>query len=283
MTFAPRRRLSRALIIGTTALAIVIPLAPRASAATPADVIAKIQLPQGVYQLAPGLHAMWALSGDETVYSTLYRIDPTTNRATEVAHLGFPGAGLTIGYGSIWVTDYYASTVVRLSPTGRVQATIHVGLQPQYVHVAFGSVWTSNHHAHSMTRVDPLTNGVLATVNIGANQFRNGPQDFTNDGHYMYVESSNLPYLQRIDPVTNTRINLTSTGLSYGGDLIWTSGPAGGPSGTIPRIRTPARSWSMATTSTAPSGSPNRCRARSSPTGSPTWVTPSTSARTSTG
>ena len=234
MTFASRLRMSRVLGTGLTALAVTISLAAPAFAATPAaattpaDVVAKIQLPHGSYQLSPGLHAMWALSGDGAVYSTLYRIDPVTNQATQVAHLGFPGAGLTIGYGSIWVTDLYASTLVRLSPTGQVQATIRVGLQPQYVHIAFGSVWTSNHHAHSITRVDPLTNGVLATINIGANQFRDGPQDFTNDGRYLYAESSNLPYLQRIDPTTNTRVNLTPTGLAYGGDLIWTSGPAGG-------------------------------------------------------
>ena len=234
MTYSPRLRMSRVLGTSLAVVALATSIVAPASAATPAaaataaDVVATIKLPHGSYQLSPGRHAMWAMSGDETLYSTLYRIDPATNQATMVAHLGFPAAGLTVGYGSVWVTDYYASTLVRLSPTGRVQATIRVGLQPQVVHIAFGSVWTSNHHSHSITRIDPLTNGVAATINVGANQFRDGPQDFTNDGRYLYAESSNLPHLQRIDPATNTRVNLVNTGLGYGGDLIWTSGPHGG-------------------------------------------------------
>ena len=158
------------------------------------------------------------------------------NQVSQVTQLGFPGAGLTVGDGSVWVTDYYASRLVRLSPSGHVQAAIPVGLQPQYVHIAFGSVWTSNHHAHSLTRVDPLTNGVVATIDVGAHLFRNGPQDFTHDDHYLYVESSNLPYLQRVDPATNTRTNLTGTGFDYGGDLVWTDGPTGGTLWNQPMI-----------------------------------------------
>ncbi len=224
------RRSLRATAIALAAVAataLALPAVP-AAASTAAPVVATIHLPRGTYQLASGLGAMWALSGDEYVYSTLYRIDPLTNTATEVADLGFPGAALTVGYGSVWVTDYYANRLVRLTPRGQVQATIKVGLQPQFVHIYFGSVWTSNHHAHSLSRIDPLTNGVTATIDVGARLFRNGPEDFTRDQQYLYVESANLPYLQRVDPATNSRTNLTSTGFDYGGDLVWTDGPAGG-------------------------------------------------------
>jgi hypothetical protein len=224
--------------LGMTLLALVSPAligTDASQAATPrADVVATIHLPRGEYALASGLRAMWALTDDEVTYSTLYRIDPSTNQASVVAHLGFPAPDLAIGFGSVWVTDYYGSTLVRLSRTGRLEAEIPVGLQPQYLHAAFGSMWTSNHHGHSITRVDPATNGVVARVPVGAGQFRDGPQDFTWDDHYLYVESSNLPYLQRVDPATNTRTNLTTTGLVYGADIIWTAGPVGGTIWNLP-------------------------------------------------
>ena len=210
--------------------------AARAAASAPMSVAATIRLPPGSYDLEPGLGAMWAMSNDEFTYSTLYRIDPATDKVTETVQLGFPGAFLTLGYGSVWVTDYYASKLVRMSRTGQVQATIPVGLQPQFVHIAFGSVWTSNHHAHSITRIDPATNAVVATIRVGANLFRDGPQDFTTDGRYLYIESSDLPYLQRVDPLRNTRVDLTDTGLSYGGDLVWTGGPGGGTLWNQPAI-----------------------------------------------
>lgn len=237
---SPVRRVRRLSLAGVSAvlLAATIVLAPPAAAArgVPNPVVAAIHLPPGFYDLRAGLGAMWAMTNDEYNYSTLYRIDPTTNHVTETVHLGYPAAAMTFGYGSIWVSDYYASKLVRLSPTGTVEASIPVGLQPQFVHVAFGSVWTSNHHAHSLTRIDPATNGVLATINVGAHLFRDGPQDFTTDRRYLYIESSNLPYLQRVDPATNTRVNLARTGFIYGGDIVWTPGPAGGTLWNQPAI-----------------------------------------------
>jgi hypothetical protein len=219
--------LSLALVLPVMTIDAVV---SEASAAAPSSssVIATVRLPAGSYTARPGLGAMWALTNDEFTYSTLYRIDAVTNRVTETVPLGFPAADLTVGYGSVWVSDYYGSTLVRLSPSGRVQATIPVGLQPQYVHIAFGSVWTSDHHGHSVSRVDPASNRVISTARVGADMFRDGPQDFTDDGSYLYVESSNLPYLQRINPTTGTTRQLAVTGLVYGGDLIWVPGPAGG-------------------------------------------------------
>lgn len=220
------RRACVALVVLAVAIGTASP-AQGASAAR-ASVVASIHLPAGLTDVRPGLGAMWAMNNDEFSYSTLYRIDPATNQVTETVQLGFPAAFMAFGYGSVWVSDYYASTLVRLSPTGHVQATIPVGLQPQWVHFAFGSVWTSNHHAHSMTRVDPATNRAIATVQVGAKMFRNGPEDFTHDARYLYVESSNLPYLQRVDPRTGRTTNLANTGFNYGGDLLWVRGSDGG-------------------------------------------------------
>jgi streptogramin lyase len=185
-------------------------------------------LPSGFYDLEPGLGAMWAMTNDESTYSTIYRIDPRTNAVTDRIALGYPAAFLTVGYGSLWVSDYYGSNLIRYGPTGSLQATIPVGLQPQFVHIAFGSVWTSNHHGHSLSRIDPNSNDVIATVQVGARMFRNGPQEMVSSSRYLYVGSSNLTYLQRVDPTDNHVTNLADTGKVCCGDLLYTPGRVGG-------------------------------------------------------
>jgi streptogramin lyase len=224
----------RALLLHVTAIATGValalaPLAAPAAWAVPVTApIATVNLPSGFYDLEPGLGAMWAMTNDESTYSTIYRIDPRTNVVTERIPLGYPAAFLTLGYGSLWVSDYYGSHLIRYSATGSLQATIPVGLQPQFVHIAFGSVWTSNHHGHSLSRIDPNSNGVIATVQVGARVFRNGPQEMVSSSRYLYVGSSNLTYLQRVDPTDNHVTNLADTGKVCCGDLLYTPGRLGG-------------------------------------------------------
>jgi DNA-binding beta-propeller fold protein YncE len=223
---------TRALAAASAVLVATGALAAPASAATTTDAttITTVQLPKEYYALCAGAGAMWALSNDEYSHSILYRIDAATNSVTETVALGYPAVFCTVADGSIWITDYLGNALHRYDLAGHELARIPVGLQPQFVHAAFGSIWTADHHSQSLTRIDPATNGVIATLRVGADQLRDGPQDFTWDGSYLYAESSNLPYLQRIDPATNTVHKMVNTGLeeAYGGDLAWRPGPEGG-------------------------------------------------------
>jgi virginiamycin B lyase len=165
----------------------------------------------GSYALEAGLNAVWALNADEAQHAQLYRIDPASHGMKLITTLPFPAGGLSVAFGSLWVTDYFGNAVWRLSPNGQVQAEIPTGLQPQWLHPAFGSMWVSNHHSGSLSRVDPATNQVIATVAAGApDTFRSGPQDITDDGTKVYVDSSNLQALQSVDPATDTVTTPTS-------------------------------------------------------------------------
>lgn len=178
---------------------------PAASAASPSDVVATWHVPAGFYELQAGLGSMWAANVDEYHDATLYRIDPATDSLDRVASLGFPGGGMIVAYGSVWITDYFGNAVWRLAPDGSVQAAISVGLQPQWLTAAFGSVWTSNHHGGSLSRIDPGTNTVVATVPVGKQHtFRDGPQALTHDATRLYAGSSNLLELQAVDPADDT-------------------------------------------------------------------------------
>ena len=190
-----------------TALAIgLVSNAPMAGASAPSGpVVATYKVTPGFYTLATGLNAVWALQGDEYHNGQLYRIDPKSHGMKLVANLSFPVGGMSVAYGSVWVSDYFGNAVWRLNSNGQVQARVDVGYQPQWLHAAFGAMWSSNHHGASLSRIDPTTNSVVATVPAGApGVFRSGPQGLTDDGTNLYVVSSNQQALQAVDPTTNT-------------------------------------------------------------------------------
>ena len=194
--------------LAAAAALLLLPLATApASASAGSPVVARISVPANdYYDLAGGLGAVWLLNPDEFQYDTLRRIDPATNRITASYRLDSSAGGFAVGDDSIWVAMYYDNTVERLDAHGHVLARIDVGLQPQFIHIAFGSVWASNHHGRSVTRIDPRTNRVTATLPAGdQHMFRDGPQQMTDDGRYLYIYSSNgtQPF-ERIDPRTNT-------------------------------------------------------------------------------
>jgi streptogramin lyase len=164
-------------------------------------------------------------------YSTLYRVDPATNRIVARYRLDSSAGGITVGGGSVWVSMYYDNLVERIGPHGRVLAHIPVGLQPQFIDTAFGSVWVSNHHGRSVTRIDLRTNRVVDTIPAGDQRtFRNGPQGMTHDKHFEYVGSSNNSAVgfERINPRNdNTTAYLNPSAfcgpLAHAYGAVWSS------------------------------------------------------------
>ncbi|MEP6642262.1 MAG: hypothetical protein ABJB93_10190 [Gaiellales bacterium] len=196
---------SAALFASPSSTAAAVVTAARPVATIHPTSVVVFTLAAGRYQMEAGLGAMWIVRSDEFHDTLIYRVDPTANTPHLIGHLTFPGgAGVAVGDGSLWISDYYGNAVWRVSPAGKVQARITTGLQPESVHSALGSVWVGNHHGHSVTRIDPRTDTVRATESAGdPTQFRGGPQAITNDARRIYVGSSDLSVLQTIDPATN--------------------------------------------------------------------------------
>jgi hypothetical protein len=195
-------------LVTAAATSVVLAAATMAGAST-ADarstrVVGTYHPAPGSYQLRVGLHAVWAATVDEAHYSLIYRIDPVSHRMRRIASLPFPGGGMSLGFGSLWVSDYFENEVWRLSPDGHVEATIRVGLQPEWSHAAFGSMWVANHHGSSLSRIDPASDTVQDTIPAGApDTFRSGPQDVTSDATHVFVGSSNQQVLQSVDPASD--------------------------------------------------------------------------------
>ncbi|MDQ6850288.1 MAG: hypothetical protein M3070_10055 [Actinomycetota bacterium] len=222
--------ITSALVASSSSLSLAA--ATTDAAKIPTTNVVLFRMPAGGYDMQAGLGSMWIVRTDEFHDTLIYRVDPTTNAQHRVGHLKFAGgAHIAVGYGSLWITDYFGNAVWRVSAQGRVQAKIPTGLQPEAVHLAFGSVWVGNHHSHSVTRIDPRTDTVLATDSAGdPTQFRDGPQDITSDASRIYVGSSDLSVVQSIDPATN--VTTTPAGatddqfcgpLTVSGGSIWNS------------------------------------------------------------
>jgi YVTN family beta-propeller protein len=80
---------------------------------------------------------------------SLWRVDPLTVRVIQTISIGPeegypPALELTAGAGAIWVTNFFAGTLVRVDPKlGVVTATIKIGHHPFGVAFGAGRVWVT--------------------------------------------------------------------------------------------------------------------------------------------
>jgi hypothetical protein len=98
------------------------------------------------------------------------RIDPQTNRVVgEPTQLG-DAWGLTVGAGSVWVTQFNGQLVRIDERTGQVQARIRAPSGRFGVAIAFGagSIWTNSYDGPNspatLVKIDPATNRVTDQV-----------------------------------------------------------------------------------------------------------------------
>ena len=102
---------------------------------------------------------MWAnaLGG-----STVYRIDPASNRvAAEIAvAAGVPY--LFAGGGAVWAADDVGKAIVRIDPQANVVVgRVPVGDGPAGITFDGSFVWVLNHRENTLDRIDPATNTVV--------------------------------------------------------------------------------------------------------------------------
>ena len=185
-----------------------------------------------------GAGSFWSVSAE----GALTRLDPTTGDIVATIGLGIlkPG-GLAIGKGSVWVTDAYSPTLLRVDP--RVNAVVDrfrlptksvVSTLSGGVAVGAGSVWVG-HGAFNpgawVERLDSATGHVQHRFSIlggDANAVAFG------DGA-VWVGSQAAGELRKIDPRTNTiaftkplRPQTNLCCVAVGGGFAWAAlNPAG--------------------------------------------------------
>jgi len=120
----------------------------------------------GFNGIAVGDRRVWAVGdvGDPE----LWTLDTTTLRVVRQDIGVIAPGGVAAEYGSVWVTDQIANTIVRVDAvTGRVIARIPVGHEPLGVAAGDGNVWVTNAADDTVSEIDPTTNQVVTTLDVG--------------------------------------------------------------------------------------------------------------------
>jgi YVTN family beta-propeller protein len=88
-------------------------------------------------------------------YGVVTQFDKPTNMVERVV-AGFKAPiGLAVGFGSLWVADLDAKSIVRVDPaTGKIVGRLHVGGQPIRIEAGFGSLWVRDDGGRVL-RIDP--------------------------------------------------------------------------------------------------------------------------------
>jgi streptogramin lyase len=202
---------------------------------------------------AVGESSVWAMAGAGSIgETTLFRIDPATDRVIARIPTGVGGNGLVIGREGLWVLQANG-TLSEMDVLKRaVGRHIDVGAQAGGLALAGGFLWVTNNLEGTVYRVDPETEQIRPIDLAGGADAIAG----NDDGVWILDRSSG--FVVRIDPQTGEvgdpiRVGQQSSSIAVGGSAAWVPDPTEGAvwrvdaiSGEpqeIPVARTPGPTW----------------------------------------
>jgi streptogramin lyase len=98
---------------------------------------------------------------------TLVRIDPRTNRVARRISIGRGACSAAAGFGAVWVTNYKRGVVVRVDRRTFRIRSVRVGAEPFDVLVAFGRVWSTSWRTGTLAEIDARTLRVVRRISVG--------------------------------------------------------------------------------------------------------------------
>lgn len=182
-------------------------------------------------RLAVGPRTVWVTSAAD---GTLSGIDAETRRVTSKARIGRGVSGVTIGNGSVWVSNPRTGAVLRLDPDGRVTARVAVGGSPGAIVSGGGRIWVADEGGAGVTAID-ARKARLIRRGLGTHA---APLRLAVGAGGLWVSSASTATVRRIDlgtlavgqPILAGR---GPAGVTVGNGLVWV---ANGRSTTVTRI-----------------------------------------------
>ncbi len=182
-------------------------------------------------RLAVGPRTVWATSAAD---GTLTGIDSRTRRVVSKLPVGKGVSGVTIGAGSVWVSNPRTGTVLRIDPPGHVTARLHLGGRPGAIVSGGGRIWVADEDGAGVTAIEAQ----------GARVLRRGlaphaaPLRLATGAGGLWVSSASTATVRRIDlgtmsvdpPILAGR---GPAGVTVGHGLVWV---ANGRSTTVTRV-----------------------------------------------
>jgi streptogramin lyase/predicted Ser/Thr protein kinase len=182
-------------------------------------------------RLAVGPRTVWVTSAAE---GTLTGVDPDTREVVSKLQVGKGVSGVTIGAGSVWVSNPRTGTVLRLDSAGHVTARLHLGGNPGAIVSGGGRIWVADEDGAGVTAID----GPRARVIRHGLAPHAAPLRLAVGAGGLWVSSASTATVRRIDlgtmsvdpPILAGR---GPAGVTVGHGLVWV---ANGRSDTVTRI-----------------------------------------------
>lgn len=182
-------------------------------------------------RLAVGPRTVWATSA---VDGTLTGIDPETRRVVSKQQVGRGVSGVTIGAGSVWVSNPRTGTILRIDDAGHVTARLRLGGSPGAIVSGGGRIWVADEGGAGITAID----GPQARVIRRGLAPHAAPLRLAVGAGGLWVSSAGTGTVRRIDlgtlavgpPILAGR---GPAGVTVGHGLVWV---ANSRSATVTRV-----------------------------------------------
>ncbi len=167
----------------------------------------------GAFALADG--AVW-LFNDQG----LYRIDAVTGRVNDPVGPGLStlcesAKDLAVAFGSAWLACKEGK-VVRVDLSSGDATTIPTAEGTHTFTLTDDSVWVTNYQAGNVSRIDPASNQTTIIEGAGSGV------GITSGGGYVWAAAATG--IARIDPATNTILDVIDLGRGEYYELVWDDG-----------------------------------------------------------
>ena len=195
------------------------------------SVSAPIAVADPPLRLAVGPRTVWATSATD---GTLTGIDPDTRQVVSKSRVGKGASGVTIGAGSVWVSNPRTGTILRLDHAGHVTARLHLGGSPGAIVSGGGRIWVADEDGAGVTAID----GPRARVIRRGLAPHAAPLRLAVGAGGLWVSSASTGTVRRIDlgtmavgpPILAGR---GPAGVTVGHGLVWV---ANSRSATVTRV-----------------------------------------------
>jgi DNA-binding beta-propeller fold protein YncE/predicted Ser/Thr protein kinase len=195
------------------------------------SVSAPIAVADPPLRLVVGPRTVWVTSAAD---GTLSGIDAETRKVISKLQVGRGVSGVTIGAGSVWVSNPRTGTVLRIDPAGHVTARLDVGGSPGAIVAGGGRIWVADEGGGGITAIDAKAGRI---VRRGLDPHAT-PLRLAVGAGGLWVSSASTGTVRRIDlgtlaagpPILAGR---GPAGVTVGQGLVWV---ANSRSATVTRV-----------------------------------------------
>jgi YVTN family beta-propeller protein len=170
--------------------------------------------------VAVGNNSVWVAYGASAVVRVRPGIQP---RVLARSYAGRSPSGISVGEGSIWVSNSGDNSISQFDPDTFAAGPVHkvsVGRRPSAIATGGGYVWVANALDATVGRYDPNSSDYRTIDGIGK-----GPVGIAYGSGAVWVANSGDGTVSRIDPttgkITSIHVGNSPQGVAVGDGLVW--------------------------------------------------------------